>query len=180
MGGNWLLTDLERSRRHSWGGGNWGLVWGLQVRNADFLSKWRGRSTAQYTSLELQGRSGLEQYISPPLYIMTRWMVLFCLAEVSLHIILCRCLKSQGGISQNHCQAQHCDILKRHIPLCPSESSHTFNYLSLTTSSKGGKIPKGLIPAGKTLEFSVATLLKTSLSFFWFLDLPRAFLILNS
>lgn len=72
-------------------------------------------------------------------------------------------------------------FLKRHILCAPLNQVTLLITFPLTTSSKGGKYPKGLIPAGKVLEFSVATLLRFSLSFFFgFLDLPRTFLILNS
>lgn len=51
-----VLTDLERSRRHSWGGGNWGLVWGLQVRNADFYPSGEAGLQLGHTSLGWGGQ----------------------------------------------------------------------------------------------------------------------------
>lgn len=84
-----MLTDLERSE------GAGGVVGAAGAFGAYRFGKCylypSGEVGPQLnTRVSSSGeRSGLEQYISPPLYLTARWMVLFCLAEVSLHIILC-------------------------------------------------------------------------------------------
>lgn len=109
-------------------------------------------------------------------------MVLFCLAEVSLHIILCADVWSLGeAFLRITAKPNTVIFLKCHILCAPLNQVTLLITFPLTTSSKGEKYPKELIPAGKALGFSVATILCFSLSFFFlFLDLPRTLLILNS
>lgn len=88
MGGG-VLTDLERSEG---AGGVVGAAGSFGAYRFEMLILYpRGEACPQLNTRvsSSRGRSGLEQYISPPLYLTARWMVLFRLAEVSLHIILC-------------------------------------------------------------------------------------------
>lgn len=87
--GGGVLTDLERSEG---AGGVVGAAGSFGAYRFEMLILYPSEEAGPQLNTRVsssRGRSGLEQYISPPLYITARWMVLFCLAEVSLRIILC-------------------------------------------------------------------------------------------